>query len=675
MAELQLTGSGSPSPAPSPGGVVESENHLDQAIAAAQRYLLSIQAEDGHWCGELEGDTILESEYVMLMYFLGRAHEEKVWKAASFLRGKQAGHGGWSVYPGGPVDVSASTKAYFALKLLGDNPNEPHMERARRAILAKGGLEACNSFTKIYLAIFCQYPWEKCPSVPPELILFPRKFYLNIYQMSSWSRAILVPLSIISARRPKCPVPPQASIQDLISDRPPKPKRSAWTSFFYAVDAVVKRLEQLPYGKLREIALERAERWTLERLESSDGLGAIFPPIVNTIYALCARGYAPAHPAVQAQVRQLERLEIEEETTLRLQPCFSPVWDTAYALNAMVGSGLPPDSPSVVKAARWLLDRRGDHRGDWAVTKDKGHDKRVPAGWYFEYANPFYPDCDTTAQVLTSLSKVEMPRATEHSRCQRAIYEGHEWHLGMQNADGGWAAFDRGCDKEILTKVPFADHNAMIDPSTADLTARGLEAMAEIGFGADYPPARRAIRFMKRHQEPDGAWFGRWGCNYLYGTYLALWGLSRIGLKPGDGAVRRGAAWLKSVQNADGGWGESLASYENPSERGKGPSTPSQTAWAVLGLIAAGERDAESVRRGVRFLLARQAENGAWPEEEWTGTGFPRVFYLRYHLYPVYFPLLALGEFARHEPRHRRARAESTERKHLHLVHTGDHAR
>jgi squalene-hopene/tetraprenyl-beta-curcumene cyclase len=615
---------------------------LKAAIAAAQQYLLSIQSEDGHWRGELEGDTILESEYILAMFYLGRGLEAKVRKAGNYLRLHQLQEGGWATYPGGPSDVSASTKAYFVLKLLGDDPEAPHMRLARKKILELGGLGACNSFTKIYLAIFGQYPWSRCPSVPPEIILFPRWFYLNIYEMSSWSRAIVVPLSIISARRPHCPVPPAAGISELASTQHRRPKRSAWDSFFYTVDALVKRLEKMPFGVLRGLALERAERWTLERLQESDGLGAIFPPIVNTIIALHSRGYALDHPQILREVSQLEKLEIEEEETLRVQPCFSPVWDTAYAINALLESGLSAGDPAVRRASTWLLDRRGNGRGDWRA-KRKG---RGAAGWYFEYANPFYPDCDTTSQVLTSLSKVDLGNGREYARCQKAIFDSHEWHLGMQNQDGGWAAFDRGCDKEILTRVPFADHNAMIDPSTADLTARGLEALAELGFGIDFPAAKKAIRFLRRTQEPEGAWYGRWGCNYLYGTHLALWALMKIGVPHSDPAVRRGAAWLRSCQNEDGGWGETLASYEDPSLKGKGRSTPSQTAWAVMGLVAAGEIRSETVRRGIDFLLDRQAEDGSWQEEEWTGTGFPRVFYLRYHLYPIYFPLLALGIYA-----------------------------
>ena len=640
---------------------------LIKAIEAAQRFLFSIQAEDGHWRGELEGDTILESEYALAMHFVGRSREAKLGKAANYLRLKQSPEGGWSNYPGGPPDVSASVKAYFALKLLGDDPLAPHMERARRVIQDLGGLDACNSFTKIYLAIFGQYPWSRCPSVPPELILFPRRFYLNIYEVSSWSRAILVPLSIISARKPSCPVPSSAAIPELMSDARKPLKRTAWTSFCYAVDTVVKQVEKLPLSALRTKALERAEQWTLERLRDSDGLGAIFPPIVNTLIALRAQGYPLDHPILQDQVRELEKLEIEEGETLRIQPCFSPVWDTALALAALVESGCAGEHPALVRAARWLLDRRGHPSGDWRL-KHPGADA---AGWYFEYANPFYPDCDTTSQVLSSLNKVILPAGEDHARCQRAIFESHTWHLGMQNKDGGWAAFDRGCHKEILAKVPFADHNAMLDPSTADLTARGLEALAELGFGPEFPPARRAIRFLRKEQETEGAWYGRWGCNYLYGTYLALWGLWKIGVDRSDPVIRRGAAWLRSCQNQDGGWGESLASYHDPSLKGKGSSTPSQTAWALQGLLAAGERESDAVRRGVEFLLDRQGADGSWPEEEWTGTGFPRVFYLRYHLYPVYFPLLALGVYARGEARPPRGQVHTADTSLLHLTPIG----
>ncbi len=628
-----------------------SPSDAQRAIEAAQQYLFSIQKDDGHWVGELEGDTILESEYVLAMHFIGRTDDPKVRKAANYIRDKQLPTGGWALYPGGSPDISASAKAYFILKLVGDSADDPHMERARRAILALGGLDACNSFTQIYLAIFGQYDWAKCPSVPPEIILLPRWFYLNLYEMSSWSRAIIVPLSIVSALKPRCEVPEYANISELINPTWKSPNASLWTSLFLGVG---KGLEKLPSILSRKKALERAEQWILERLQESDGLGAIFPPIVNCIFALRALGYGFDHPTVQQQVRELEKLEIEEDDLLRVQPCMSPVWDTALATNALVESGVKADHPTLLRAARWLLDRRGHGDGDWRV---KNQDVAVP-GWYFEYANPFYPDLDTTAQTIIALQKLIYP-ADDAARFRQAIDEAHQWHLTMQNKDGGWGAFDRGCDKPILTRMPFADHNAMLDPSTADLTARGLEKLACLGYDRMHPAARKAIDFLLSEQESDGSWFGRWGCNYLYGTWLAAWALSVIGEDPGAPWGRRAAEWLAKCQNDDGGWGELPESYEDPTQKGRGPSTASQTAWALMGLMALGETFSPSVRDGVAYLVREQLPDGSWKDEYWTGTGFPCVFYLRYHLYSVYFPLLALGHYADGGKRLRRSASEA----------------
>ena len=629
------------------------ERATREGVERAQRYLLSLQNEDGHWCGELEGDTILESEYILTLHYLGRLAEPKVRKAGNYIREKQLAQGGWAIYPGGPAEVSASVKAYFTLKLLGDDPQAAHMRRARDVIRALGGLDACNSFTKIYLSIFGQYDWGRCPSVPPELVLLPSWFYVNLYEMSSWSRAILVPLSIISARRPRCAVPESAHVRELVVEGHRGRRGSPWSAAFLGLDLLIKHVEKLPLPS-REVAIERAERWILERLENSDGLGAIFPPIVNTIIALHAQGYAFDDPVVERQVLELERLEIETESTLRVQPCFSPVWDTALAVNALVDSGLGAASPALACAAEWLLDRRGNAAGDWrAKNRDVEH-----AGWYFEYANPFYPDCDTTSQVITALCKIAPADAELSARIRSAVFEAHAWHLTMQNRDGGWGAFDRECGRELLTHVPFADHNAMVDPSTADLTARGLEALAGLGFDRGYLPARRAIAFLRREQEADGSWFGRWGVNYIYGTWLALCGLRTIGESLDAPWARRAVSWLESRQNADGGWGESPRSYDDPSWKGRGESTASQTAWAVLGLLCAGDTESSAVRRGIDYLLRGQNEDGSWSEAAWTGTGFPSVFYLRYHLYPIYFPLLALGTFeklCRHERRDARS--------------------
>jgi squalene-hopene/tetraprenyl-beta-curcumene cyclase len=620
---------------------------VERAARATRDYLLSIQKDDGHWCGELEGDSILESEYVMAMAVLGRASEAKVQKAGNYLRRKQLTEGGWAIYPGGPADVSASTKAYFVLKLLGDDPDALHMVRARRKILELGGIEACNSFTKIYLALFGQYDWNKCPAIPPEIILLPRWFYINIYEMSSWSRAIFVPLSIVWSHRPTREVPSHANISELNAATTVRRPPGLWSSLFHGLDRGLKLheklLERLPIKHYREYALKRAEAWILERLEHSDGLGAIFPPIVNTIFALSCLGYRQDHPTMKGQIRELEKLEIEDDDTLRVQPCFSPVWDTALTLNALIEAGHPADDPAVLEATRWLLDKRGNGEGDWRVKNRLGG----KPGWYFEYANPHYPDCDTTSQVITALSKVRCPDPAEAASVETSLQQAGQWHMSMQNNDGGWGAFDRKCDKEILAFVPFADHNAMIDPSTADLTARALETYACLGFDRDHPPLRRAIRYLYDQQDEDGSWYGRWGCNYLYGTWLAVWGLKCIGEDTGAEWARRARAWLADCQNEDGGWGELPLSYEDARHKGKGPSTASQTAWALLGLMAAGETDSESLRRGIDFLLREQNDDGSWSEEYWTGTGFPGVFYLRYHLYATYFPLLALADYRR----------------------------
>jgi squalene-hopene/tetraprenyl-beta-curcumene cyclase len=620
---------------------------IEAAAAAARRYLLSVQREDGHWCAELEGDTILESEYMLTMHFLGLAGEPRIRKAAEYLRRQQLPGGGWATYPGGPPEVSSSAKAYFALKLVGDDPEAPHMVRARKVVQELGGLDACNSFTKIYLSIFGQYDWEKCPVVPPELILLPDRSPISIYKMSSWSRAIVVPLSIISAYRPSCPVPEGAGVGELATPpgtpvrtrRPRSVRERGWAAFFDVVDRMLHVFEKRGWTPLRRRALARAEAWILERLERSDGLGAIFPPIVNTILALRCRGYAADHPLVAGQVEELRALEIEEEETLRLQPCFSAVWDTALAVATLADAGMPADNPSLLRAATWLLDREVRTPGDW----QRGIPGTEPGGWYFEYENEFYPDADDTAEVLTALASVRFPDEKEERRRLGAVERGAAWQIAMQNADGGWPAFDRDCDNEVLTFIPFADHNAMIDPSCDDITGRTLEAFDRLGIPRETPSVRRGAEWLARRQESDGTWYGRWGCNYLYGTFLALRGLARAGYDLSEERFQRAGTWLRRHQNEDGGWGELPRSYDDASRKGIGPSTPSQTAWALVGLFALGDGNSETVRRGLDYLLRNQRYDGSWKDEHWTGTGFPRVFYLRYHLYATYFPLWALS--------------------------------
>jgi squalene-hopene/tetraprenyl-beta-curcumene cyclase len=624
---------------------------VDTAAAAARRYLLSIQHEDGHWCGELEGDTILESEYMLTMHFLGRTGETRIRKAAEYLRRQQLPSGGWAIYPGGPPEVSSSAKAYFALKLVGDDLEAPHMAKARRVILELGGLDACNSFTKIYLSIFGQYDWDKCPVVPPELMLLPDWFPVSIYRMSSWSRAIVVPLSIISAYRPSCAVPEGTGISELAtppgapsrSHRRPSLRERFWASFFAGVDRVLHGIERRRWTPLRRRALDRAEAWVVERLERSDGLGAIFPPIINTILALRCRGYGADHPAMAGQVEELLALEVEDDETLHLQPCFSPVWDTALAVVALSDSGLPADDSRLQRAAGWLLDREVRVSGDW----QRRMPRTPPGGWYFEYENEFYPDTDDTAEVLAALAAVRFSDEREEKRRLGAIQRGTVWQLAMQNPDGGWPAFDRECDNEVLTFIPFADHNAMIDPSCDDITGRTLEAFDRLAVGRDSSSMRRAAQWLLSRQEPDGTWYGRWGCNYLYGTFLALRGLARAGFDMSEERFQRAGSWLRRHQNEDGGWGELPRSYDEPGRKGLGPSTPSQTAWALLGLFALGDFASPSARRGLDYLLRNQRYDGSWKDEHWTGTGFPKVFYLRYHLYATYFPLWALSTYQR----------------------------
>ncbi|HYL06028.1 MAG TPA: squalene--hopene cyclase, partial [Thermoanaerobaculia bacterium] len=651
---------------------------LARAVADAQAWLLEAQEPDGHWCGELEGDTILETEYVLLLHFLGRLDDPRIGKAARYVRGQQLAEGGWAIYPGGPPEVSASVKAYFVLKLAGDSPREAHMQRARRAILDLGGIEACNSFTKIYLAICGQYDWRHCPAVPPEMVLLPRWLYFNLYEISSWSRAIVVPLSVVWASRPVRPVAPERGIDEL---RLPRSRQAArrpagrrngsmsaarsWRACFRLLDRALKTGERLRLTPFRRRALAKAEAWIVERLEDSDGLGAIFPPIVNTIFALRCLGYGQDHPLVRAQVHELERLELEDaagpghQPSLRLQPCFSSVWDTALAVHALNDSGVAPEHSAIQAARRWLIEREIRRTGDWCA-KAPGV---LPGGWCFEYRNAFYPDCDDTAEVLTALAGAAGPGAG--ARDEPAVERGVAWLLGMQNDDGGWGAFDRGCDKEILTHVPFADHNALLDPSTADVTGRVVDALRRLGLPAGAPELERATAFLLRQQESDGSWYGRWGCNYIYGTWLVLRALASTLDAAGEPWSRRrrlAASWILSHQNPDGGWGESPRSYDDPAAKGIGPSTAAQTAWALMGLFAAGIDGGEAVERGVEHLLRTQHDDGSWYDEPWTATGFPRVFYLRYHLYAVYFPLMALAEYSairEHRQPHREAAATS----------------
>jgi squalene-hopene/tetraprenyl-beta-curcumene cyclase len=619
-------------------------DELAGTVARARDGLFARQQPDGHWVGELEGDTILESEFVLLLAFLGKLDDPRIRPATNYLLRQQQPSGGWGNYPGGPPDVSVTVKAYFALKIAGHRADEPHMARAAEVVRALGGAEATNSFTRFYLALLGQVPYAACPSVPAEIILLPRWFYFNVYAMSAWSRTIFVPLSVVDAHKPVTRLPDAMHARELFLAPPETPRWPAkptkqwfsWTNFFLGVDWCFKKLERWGLTPLRRRAVRKAVNWMRERYGDSDGVGAIFPPMVYTAIVLKCLGVPDDDPEMKWALKQIDDLCIAEGDTLRLQPCLSPVWDTALSVIAAADAGAPPRE--CAGAVEWLLEKEVRREGDWSKTV-RGVE---PGGWFFEYRNGFYPDTDDTSMVLIALAR---SGHALREACAGPVHRALNWLLAMQNRDGGWAAFDKDIDKQILEKVPFADHNAMLDPSCPDITARVLEALSHYGFRIGQPPVDAAVKFVLAGQEASGAWFGRWGVNYVYGTWQVLVGLQAIGFDMNAPAARRAVRWLREAQNADGGWGESCASYDDPTTAGQGESTASQTAWALLGLLAAGEADSAEVRAGAEYLVGTQRADGGWTEAPFTGTGFPRVFYLKYHMYPVYFPLMALARY------------------------------
>lgn len=627
---------------------------IKKAIQSVRNYLLSQQHAQGYWVAELKADTTLPSDYILMMHFLGIENPEKVQKLCSFILSHQLEDGSWNIYPGGPGEISATVKAYTALKLAGYSADNAVLAKARQAVHRLGGVEKCNSFTKIYLALIGQYDWKACPAIPPELILFPRWFYFNVYEISSWSRAILIPLSIIFSVKPLKPVLPGRGIEELFEgkNRPDhipydSQKLFSWRNFFLFADRFIKFYEKYGPKPFRKKSVRLAAEWMIERFELSGGLGAIYPAMVNSIFALHSLGYTNNHPLVIRALKQLEEFEVTEGDSLHLQPCFSPIWDTGLTLVSLAESEMDPNHLSLKKAVQWLLDKEVRRFGDWAQ-KVKGVE---PAGWYFEFDNEFYPDVDDTIMVLMALKRVH-----DQAQCwsrdtvlamEAAMSRGLKWVRAMRNSDGGWASFDKDNDRELFTKVPFADHNAMIDPSTADITGRVLEMFSHFKISLEDKQVQEAISFISRHQEKDGSWYGRWGVNYIYGTWQVLKGLYAIGYNMNEEFCQRGAAWLKSCQNADGGWGESSRSYDDTSLKGKGPSTPSQTAWALMGLFSAGDLTSPSVKQGIEYLLKTQKNDGTWEEWPNTGTGFPCVFYIKYEYYKIYFPLFALSMYNR----------------------------
>ncbi len=636
---------------------------VSEGIEDATNWLLGQQHELGYWCAELEADSMLESDYIFMHTLLGTGDRGRMERAVNEILRHQNEDGGWSLYPGGPSNVNYGVKCYLALKLMGWKADHPLMAKARKNVLDLGGVVECNTFTKIYLCAMGQYDYDAVPAVPPEIILFPKWFYFNIYEISAWSRAILVPLSIIYAKKPFKKLTPEQTIDELFVGgreganlhlRFDRKRLISWRNFFLFTDRLMHWSERVHIRPLRKVALKKAERWILDHFERSDGLGAIYPAMLNAIVALVYLGYSKDDPQLIRAMDEFERLGIDcpEGTpdypvaTFRMQPCFSPVWDTAQVLSTLGEVGLAKDDPRLVKAADWLLSKEIRYKGDWS------HNVKVaePSCWCFFFNNDHQPDVDDTGEVLLALKAVDNPRERyQHDVTRRAI----EWVFAMQCKNGGWASFDKDNTKKIFESIPFADHNAMIDPPTVDITGRILEMLASYGYTRRDKRVERAIQFILKEQEPDGAWFGRWGVNYLYGTFLVLRGLQAMEVSYLEPAVQQAAEWIRMVQNADGGWGETAGTYDDPSQRGVGPSTPSQTAWALLGLLAANDTRSDSVAKGVRWLIERQQEDGSWSElmpgrngeSYYTGTGFPKVFYLGYHFYKQYFPLLALTTY------------------------------
>ena len=621
------------------------EPDLAAAIDRAYGVLAGEQQDDGHWRFELEADATIPAEYVLLRHYLGEPVDADLEaKIGVYLRNRQSDeHNGWPLYHGGAFNVSATIKAYYALKMIGDSPEAEHMARARRAILAVGGAEAGNVFTRIQLALFGAGSWSAVPNIPPELILAPRWFPVHLSKISYWARTVIVPLLVLCALQPRARNPKQVMIDELFSGKPAPLASEAesiqwhWRRGFALLDAILKRSNWLWPKALRRRAIDRCRDWVIERLNGEDGLGAIYPAMANAVMMLDALGVPPDDPARATARQAIDKLLVVTADEIYCQPCVSPVWDTALAAHAMLEVGGADADQRAGRSLAWLRGRQVlDVVGDWA---DQRPDLR-PGGWAFQYNNDHYPDLDDTAVVVMAMDRADAAAFAEP--IDRAL----EWVEGMQCRDGGWGAFDAENDKYYLNNLPFADHGALLDPPTADVGARCLSMIAQLGQPIGTPRVDAAVAWLKQAQETDGSWFGRWGVNYVYGTWSVLCALGRVGIDRADPAIVKAVAWLKTVQNADGGWGESCDSYGlDRAAYVAAPSAASQTAWALLGLMAVGEAGSATVERGIGWLVANQAADGRWAEDCYTGGGFPRVFYLRYHGYRAYFPLWALARY------------------------------
>ncbi len=630
-----------------PAGIDE----LDSAISMATEHLLRLQHRDGYWWGELETNCAVTAEYLLLTHFMDLPNPERWRKIANYLRSMQLEDGGWPIWYGGPGDLSIAVECYFALKLAAVPYDDAVLVKARSFIRERGGVPNARAFTKMWLALFGQWRWEDMPALPAEIMHLPAWFPLNLYDFASWARGTVVACAILLTEKPHCAVPDFARLDELYPTGRETAERRfpgngtllSWEGVFRAADHGLRFLDQKPFEAarrpLRESALKKAERWILDRQEADGSWAGIQPPWVYSLMALRAMGHGNEEPVIRKGLEGFEGFARETGDTFRIDPCVSPVWDTCLALMALQDAGVSPEEPSMVRAARWLLGEQIlEHRGDWQIRRPRVR----PGGWAFEFANDNYPDTDDTALALIALHRMGW---RDDPRLQLALDRGREWLEGMQSRNGGWGAFDADNIKRWVTAIPFCDFGEVTDPPTEDVTAHALEALGRIGFNTGSSRVRAGLRFLRRTQQGDGSWWGRWGVNCIYGLGAVLPALKWVGEDMDEPYVRKAADWLFRHQHDNGGWGEGVESYVDPSQRGVGPSTKSQTAWALLGLIAAGYAETESVKRGVGYLVCTQRPDGSWDEPEFTGTGFPGDFMINYHLYRVYWPLMALGQY------------------------------
>ncbi|MET9296543.1 squalene--hopene cyclase [Streptomyces sp. NPDC003077] len=645
--------------ASSPSVPQDTDAAARRATERATDFLLSLQDDAGWWKGDLETNVTMDAEDLLLRQFLGIQDPRTTEAAARHIRGEQRADGTWATFYGGPGELSATVEAYIALRLAGDAPDAPHMAAASAWVREQGGIAAARVFTRIWLALFGWWKWEDLPEMPPELIFFPKWFPLGVYSFASWARQTIVPLTIVGAKRPVRPAP--FAVDELHADpahpNPPRPLAPAttWDGVFQRLDKVLHHYRKVAVPGLRRAAIRAAERWIVQRQENDGCFGGIQPPAVYSIIALHLLGYDLKHPVLRAGLESLDRFAVWREESpggapvRMVEACQSPVWDTCLATIALADAGLPTDHPKLVKAADWMLAEEVTKPGDWAVRRPG----LAPGGWAFEFENDNYPDIDDTAEVVLALRRVEHP---DPDRVDAVVRRAARWTAGMQSKNGAWGAFDADNTSPFPNRLPFCDFGEVIDPPSADVTAHVVEMLADLGL-AHHPRTRRGIAWLLAEQEADGSWFGRWGTNYVYGTGSVLPALAAAGIPGSHAAVRRAVGWLERVQNEDGGWGEDQRSYKDRRWHARGASTPSQTAWALMGLLAAGERNGEAVRRGVRWLVENQLPDGSWDEPYFTGTGFPWDFSINYHLYRQVFPLTALGRFVNGGPPDAPARA------------------